>query len=741
MAEQTFTLAAGDLFRDTSSQKQWRVSVQLDADFEPGPTDRYFRRLIVRNDQGPSNFQYQMSFDETGVAPNSETASQLVDEWAEADVALTFAQGSNTLDVPGPNNADNEVQDATDNYTWAPSADQVSPADSFFFSLFDSSADLTVTFKFPGPDTSPTLGAVADQSATIGVPFSLTLDAATGGNAPLTYTAAPRPAGLSFNATTRVLSGTPTTAGTTTVTYSVEDDDGDTDSVSFSFAVAALVVVPDYTLEVDWDNDGNYANADADVWGRVIEGTFSCRRGRNFASQRSGRSVAGSLEVQLDNRDGLFDPDNDTGDLSGLLASGRRVRYQMDDGAGTLVTQWTGWLRTIEQIDRHTGFDRIRLRALGVISRLNPPRAGQDQQVVVRAQETNVSTQAAARRIFDPDGSIGSADAVVDGADYRASYINGTRTMARWWADRPRLTELRDLEQTEGGFLWEPKDGFVGMDATSKRQTASAQLVQATFTDGIPAAGEIPAVADGIKPDHPREDLANIIISQVRTYGVGAQEVLWSAAAFPIAGSSDFRIIIRYPNENTGGDNVAVSSWTALQSGVDYTAQSGVTLTMTTEGNQATIRIQNTNAADTTMDIQVRGLPVVRNEPVEIISPDDDSVAEYGPEPYPFPTPWLSNPATVQVLHDILLRLYAQPAERLTMTWEVESDREQAAALDLSDRVEVMRRGILTDYFIESIRHRVTSDFHFISYTLSPAGVFGSLFVIGVSRYGEGILA
>ena len=212
-------------------------------------------------------------------------------------------------------------------------------------------------------------------------------------------------------------------------------------------------------------------------------------------------------------------------------------------------------------------------------------------------------------------------------------------------------------------------------------------------------------------------------------------------AAFPVAGSSDFRIIIRYPNENTGGDKVAVSSWTALAEGTDYDAQPGVTLTMTTEGNQATIRIESRNSADTTMDIQVRGLPVVRNQPVEIITQDDDSVDSYGPESYPFPTPWLSNPATVQVLHDILLRLYAQPAERLTMTWEVESDREQAAALDLSDRVEVMRRGILTDYFIESIRHRVTPDFHFISYTLSPAGVFGSLFVIGVSRYGEGILA
>ena len=47
----------------------------------------------------------------------------------------------------------------------------------------------------------------------------------------------------------------------------------------------------------------------------------------------------------------------------------------------------------------------------------------------------------------------------------------------------------------------------------------------------------------------------------------------------------------------------------------------------------------------------------------------------------------------------------------------------------------------LTEFFIESIRHRLTPDFHFITMTLSPAGLYGSLFVIGVSRYGEGILS
>ena len=44
----------------------------------------------------------------------------------------------------------------------------------------------------------------------------------------------------------------------------------------------------EYTLEVDWDNDGTYANANADVWGRVIEGTFRCRRGATSPANARG---------------------------------------------------------------------------------------------------------------------------------------------------------------------------------------------------------------------------------------------------------------------------------------------------------------------------------------------------------------------------------------------------------------------------------------------------------------------
>ena len=644
MPEQTITLAAGDLFRDTSSQKQWRASVLLDDDFQPGATARYFRRLIVRNTVGPSNFQYQMSFDETGVAPNTETASQLVDEWAEADVALTFAQGSNTLDVSGPNNANNEVQDATDNYAWSPPVNHVPFAGDFFFSLFDSSADLTITFKFPGPPPPP-----------------------------------PPP---------------------------------------------PPPVVADYVLQVDWDNDGTYGNANADVWGKVVEGTFQCRRGRNFASQRIGRSVAGQLLVQLDNRDGLFDPDNTMGALSGLLGGGRRVQWQVNDGAGNLVEQWTGWLRDIRQRDQQTGFDRVTLRAWEVISLL----VNDDKTV---GQQTDIATGEAGQLLFDD---------VEDAAFYDPAYINGDRVMGRWWSDGPRWKALQDLEQTEAGFINVRKNGFIALDAASNRQSASSRVSQATFTDAIPAAGEIPAIANGIIPDHPREDLANIITSNVIPYSVGNQQVLWSVDDLAISAGADFSITAAYPDETSPRTHVGVDAWTPLAAGTDYTAQAGVMLTLTTEGNTGTIRIQNTGGA-TTMSIQLRGTPVVRGNPIKIITPDQDSIDEHREAPYPFNTPWLSDPAEVSSLHTFLLRIYAQPAERLALTWERDSDKAKAASLDLSHRLTVDRRAITDSYFIESILHRVTADFHFITYTLSPAGLYGEIFVLGVSRLGEGILA
>ena len=80
----------------------------------------------------------------------------------------------------------------------------------------------------PTDPTTPTTGEVAAQEYTAGTAIAdLVLPEATGGTAPLTYSVSSLPAGLSFDAATRTISGTPTAAtdGEVLIIYTVVDND------------------------------------------------------------------------------------------------------------------------------------------------------------------------------------------------------------------------------------------------------------------------------------------------------------------------------------------------------------------------------------------------------------------------------------------------------------------------------------------------------------------------------------
>ena len=101
----------------------------------------------------------------------------------------------------------------------------------------------------PPPDLMPDFGSetISEIVATRGTAMtSVTLPAATGGDGTLTYSLSPNlPTGMAFNATTRVLSGTPTaTLSRTQFTYTVTDADGDTDTIQFYLTVNAPAPPP-----------------------------------------------------------------------------------------------------------------------------------------------------------------------------------------------------------------------------------------------------------------------------------------------------------------------------------------------------------------------------------------------------------------------------------------------------------------------------------------------------------------
>ena len=123
----------------------------------------------------------------------------------------------------------------------------IQDATTYTYTVRDSDGDtdtLTFTIEVEGV---PYFGSetVADQSwAENSAITPLVLPPATRGDLPLTYSLTPAlPAGLSFDASTRTISGTPTAMSSRrTYTYTAEDNDGDTDTLTFRIEVEADLV-------------------------------------------------------------------------------------------------------------------------------------------------------------------------------------------------------------------------------------------------------------------------------------------------------------------------------------------------------------------------------------------------------------------------------------------------------------------------------------------------------------------
>ena len=123
----------------------------------------------------------------------------------------------------------------------------------------------TLTGAMP-VNTQPSFAGTSEpggQTYTVGTSIeALTLPTASGGDGTLTFSLTSSVPGLSFDAATRQLTGTPTTAGTYIMTYNAEDEDGD---------FATLV----FTITVNPDSSGTATGGDCYV-GLIVRIGESC---------------------------------------------------------------------------------------------------------------------------------------------------------------------------------------------------------------------------------------------------------------------------------------------------------------------------------------------------------------------------------------------------------------------------------------------------------------------------------
>ena len=225
-----------------------------------------------------------------------------------------------------------------------------------------------------------------------------------------------------------------------------------------------------YVLEIDWNADGDWGDTAENVTANTLECVWS--RGRDYASQLSGRATAGKLSARLDNSTGIYSSFNTGSSLSGNLLPGRKVRLRST--APSAKNLWTGFLDTIEPVTSLTGAHNVVVRASGPLARINRTR-------VRIAMETSTATGAIVTAILNATKwPVG--DRTID---------TGLTTIERFFSggpfssgERPALHTLRLVEETEFGYVGEAPDGKIVFEDRHHRLTqTTSKTSQATYTD------------------------------------------------------------------------------------------------------------------------------------------------------------------------------------------------------------------------------------------------------------------
>ena len=496
-----------------------------------------------------------------------------------------------------------------------------------------------------------------------------------------------------------------------------------------------------YRVRVDWDGDGTFGNAHADVTGNLVALPVAVR-GRNYGDQIYGRSEAGFLEAVLRNSDGLYNRFDNTSDLADLVVPGRLVEFAVRrSGQAAYRVQWTGLLDDVKPLEAQSGRNRVQLTAFGPLSLII-------QTEVSAAAYTDVTTPTALGHVLDSAGVPAA----------RRGPIAGNREMALWWSRlQLGINAAREIEETELGFLHETKDGAqIAMDAENARITGSRTSVYTLTRDGDPASGEI-ALKQPIKIADPIQDIVNIVSVPIRSFSVGAQATLWTSGLVPaeIPAGETLVAIATYPSPDSASQDVGVSAWTDLAATTDYRAfenadgsgtnrTASLTVTETKAGNTLRIEIENTHSGTVYVTLlQARGTPLQEGDKTLVEFRDQPSIDEYYPKDYLVPSQFISTLGDAQSYGSFLIRLLKDPQTRAKVTFEGSRYEEAADEIDLSDRVTFRRNGISQEMFVEAIEHRLDhGGQHSVGLTLSPADIFGDIIVLDIGPgLGFGIIS
>lgn len=253
MARVTIPLPLANLLVDNSDRLLWQEKdsgLGSVTALRVGSVNSVLTRVQVSSSQ---SFPSQVAVGDVGSLPDdpnpaANSGQELLPAWETNASAITYQNDhiDDDLVLPGPNHSSNTTRDSAENYVFVPSTTKRTESSTWITAwreLTDAQKGATRVILDDVAGTAPSFSDPTGDaiSGTVGTAISpVTVPAATGSPAPA-YAVHNNslPDGLSFDPAMRRITGTPTAAGSGTITIRATNATGTADwTVAYSFTTA-----------------------------------------------------------------------------------------------------------------------------------------------------------------------------------------------------------------------------------------------------------------------------------------------------------------------------------------------------------------------------------------------------------------------------------------------------------------------------------------------------------------------
>jgi hypothetical protein len=489
-----------------------------------------------------------------------------------------------------------------------------------------------------------------------------------------------------------------------------------------------MAIYATYTVEVDWNNDGDWSDANETVTSRVIE-SVSITLGRDQA--RAFSPVApGTMSFSLNNRSRDYYPDNSGSPIGSNLKPGRAVRCQATYSA-TTYGLYRGFTEDFT-ISPARNERKVSFTCSDALARLR-------NTTISTGLSEGIRTGDAIDLVLAAAGWTGGIDTDI-----------GATVIRYWWAEQTdALSAIQQLVASEGSpalVYIDPANGnFCFRDRHHRLTRTASTTSQTTLRD----TGAEPKFSHLTDYQAGWSDVINDITLQVDERQ--AQRILsqvWTMDERISVGASATLTIEVQASDPFRGAVTPVA-------GTDYNVLTGSvsSVSLSRTSGQSTVISITAGASGATIDalvLRAYSIPVVRS--VKIRASDATSITDYGSRGLPDDLqPVWAGRYDAQALADlyVLQRKQRLPIMQVTVAGAADATRlTQCLARTLSDRITIVDAvtGINADFFIERVQHEIDASqggrIHATTFGLErvPAAPATAGFILGTSVLNTGVL-